>query len=71
MFEDHRDKQKTRIKNKALSTSNIITKLERPVRRRLRKVAQFNRDADYRRRAKGGCKYNCVTAHCGDSEKKC
>ena len=32
--------------------ANIITKLSRPVRRRLKKVAQFNKDGDYRRRSK-------------------
>ena len=30
--------------------ANIITKLTRPVRRRLKKIAQFNKNADYRRR---------------------
>lgn len=32
--------------------THIISKLIRPVRRRLQKIAQFNPDADYRRRAK-------------------
>lgn len=32
--------------------ANIITKLSRPVCRRLKKIAQFNSDADYRRRSK-------------------
>ena len=31
---------------------NIIPKLKRPVSRRLKKIAQYSRDADYRRRAK-------------------
>ncbi len=32
--------------------NNIITELNRPVRRRLKKVVQFNKDGNYRRRAK-------------------
>ncbi|HFD31834.1 MAG TPA: helix-turn-helix domain-containing protein [Gammaproteobacteria bacterium] len=31
--------------------NNIITELSRPVRRRLKKVVQFNTDGNYRRRA--------------------
>ncbi len=32
--------------------ANIITKLSRPVRHRLKKIAQYNKDANYRRRSK-------------------
>ena len=35
----------------SLSMNNIITELSRPVRRRLKKVVQFNKDGNYRRRA--------------------
>ncbi len=35
----------------SLSINNIITELSRPVRRRLKKVVQFNKDGNYRRRA--------------------
>ena len=37
---------------KRLKMSNSITKIIRPVRRRLQKIAPFNTDANYRRRAK-------------------
>ncbi len=35
----------------SLSMNNIITELSRPVRRRLKKVVQFNTDGNYRSRA--------------------
>ncbi len=43
--------QKNLIKQ-SLSMNNIIMVLSRPVRRRLKKVVQFNKDGNYRRRAK-------------------
>ncbi len=43
--------QKNLIKQ-SLSMNNIITELSRPVRRRLKRVVQFNKDGNYRRRAK-------------------
>ena len=43
--------QKNLIKQ-SLSMNNIITVLSRPVPRRLKKVVQFNKDGNYRRRAK-------------------
>ncbi len=43
--------QKNLIKQ-SLNMNNIITELSRPVRRRLKRVVQFNKDGNYRRRAK-------------------
>ena len=40
------------MNKKRLKMKDSITKLNRPVRRRLQKIVQFNRDGNYRRRAK-------------------